>query len=537
MTGWNIADVLEAVAREVPESPALICGDRRFSWSELDTRAENVARHLHGAGLRRQDKVVQYLRNCPEYLESFIAALKASLVPVNTNYRYGPAELTHLWDDADARAVVFAASFTATIEQMREFVPGVLSWLWVDDGTGTCPSWATPYEGAATETARPPQRGWERDGDDIVLLYTGGTTGLPKGVMWRQDDLFMKLGNASNGRYPDTPDVAYAASRVASRGRRHLPAAPLMHGAGCLTCLPVLARGGAAVLLEQTSFSAEELLDTVEREQVNSVGWVGDAFAKPVLAALDSNPQRWDLASWSIVTSGGVLFSDEVKRGLIRHIPGLLIADVYGASETLEAARSISTAASPQAPARSFTVGNGAAVFNEDDIEVSPGSGEVGRVAFAGRLPLGYYKDPVKSAANFRTLNGRRFSMTGDYATVEADGRITMLGRGSACINTGGEKVYPEEVEEVLKRHPAVEDVAILGVPDDRFGEKIAAAVQLAPGFELDVDDLREHVRAHLAAYKAPRLFVAVEQVTRGASGKVDVPAVRALLQHGAATS
>ena len=364
-----------------------------------------------------------------------------------------------------------------------------------------------------------------------MLLYTGGTTGLPKGVMWRQDDLFVKLGNASNGRYPDVPDLDYARKRVASHGRRHLPAAPLMHGAGCLTCLPVIARGGAIVLLESSSFSAEELLDTVERERVNSVGWVGDAFAKPVLAALEAAPHRWDLSSWSIVTSGGVLFSDEVKGGLIHHVPGLLIADIYGASETLEAARSIVGGDSGRIPARSFEVGDGVAVLNDEDVEVVPGSGEVGRVAFAGRrLPLGYYRDPAKTAATFQQVNGRRFSMTGDYAVVEKDGRITVLGRGSSCINTGGEKVYPEEVEEVLKRHPSVDDVAILGIPDDRFGEKVVAAVQLAPGAELDVTDLQSHVRHNLAGYKVPRAFVPVDRVVRGPSGKVDQAAVRNML-------
>jgi 3-oxocholest-4-en-26-oate---CoA ligase len=529
MAGWNIADVLDVVANEVPESPAVISGKRLFSWREFDTRAQNVAYHLAATGLTRQDKVAQYLRNCPEYIESFVAALKASMVPVNTNYRYGPAELTYLWTDAEARAVIFAASFTETIEQMRRQVPGVIRWLWVDDTGGDCPEWATSYEDAAADVPAARQA-WDRDGDDLVLLYTGGTTGLPKGVMWRQDDLFVKLGNASNGRYPDAVDLDYARSRIASRGRRHLPAAPLMHGAGCLTCLPVIARGGTVVLLENRSFSAEELLDTVEREGVNSVGWVGDAFAKPVLAALDAAPSRWDLSSWSIVTSGGVLFSDEVKRGLIRHVPGLLIADVYGASETLEAARSVVTGESDHTPARSFVVGNGAVVLNDEDIEVVPGSGEVGRVAFSGRLPLGYYRDRAKTEATFRQVNGRRYSMTGDYAVVEADGRVTVLGRGSSCINTGGEKVYPEEVEEVLKRHPAVEDVAVLGIPDERFGERITAAVQLTPGFELDVVGLRDHVRQHLAGYKIPRTVVAVDRLVRGPSGKVDQLAVRALL-------
>jgi acyl-CoA synthetase (AMP-forming)/AMP-acid ligase II len=432
--------------------------------------------------------------------------------------------------------VVFAGSFTATIERTRTVVPGVLSWLWVDDGTGPCPPWAVPYESAAAPAIPRPEPHWQRDGDDTVLLYTGGTTGLPKGVIWRQDDLMISLGNAAGGRYPDEPDLAFARSRIADPGRRHLPAAPLMHGAGCLTCLPVLARGGAAVLLAEPAFRAGELLNAIERRRVNSVGWVGDAFARPVLAELDAHPGRWDLSSWSVLTSGGVLFSDEVKQGLLRHVPGLLIADVYGSSEAIAAARSVSRSGAAGPPARSFT-GGGLAVLADDDAPVVPGSGTVGRVAYAGRLPVGYYKDEAKSAATFRTVRGRRYVITGDFATVEADGQVVVLGRGSSCINTGGEKVYPEEVEEVLKRHPSVADAAVLGLPDERFGEAVAAAVQLARGRRLDGEALRAHVRSSLAGYKVPRQIVAVPEVTRGPNGKVDVPRVRAILERNAAAT
>src|ERR1700688_4825819 len=289
MSGWNLADILEVVAREVPEAPAIIQGVRVVSFASLDSRAASVAAFLTGRGIGRQAKVAQYLRNGPEYLESIVACFKGSFVPLNTNYRYGASELTYLWNNADTAVVLFHGSYADTIESMREQVPSVRLWLMVDDGSGLCPGWAMPYEPAPNgelpaETAAP----HARSGDDLVLLYTGGTTGLPKGVMWRQDDLFVKLGNASNGRYPDVPDLDYARKRVASHGRRHLPAAPLMHGAGCLTCLPVIARGGAAVLLAEPAFRAGELLDTIERHRVNSVGWVGDAFARPVLAELDA---------------------------------------------------------------------------------------------------------------------------------------------------------------------------------------------------------------------------------------------------------
>lgn len=527
MAGWNIADVLEVVADEVPDSLAVAQGERRLTWREFDARAQALATGLVEHGLRRDDKVVQYLRNSPEYLESFVAALKASMVPVNTNYRYGPAELTYLWQDCDARAVVFAASFTDTVAQVRPAVPEVRWWLWVDDSSGgSCPDWATAYDDVAREPhplISPP----ERDGDDLVLLYTGGTTGLPKGVMWRQDDLMILLGNATGGRYPDVADLDYARSRVARDGRRHIPAAPLMHGAGCLTCLPVLARGGAAVLLESPSFRAEELLDAVARERAYSVSWVGDAFAKPVVDALDDNPGRWDLSSWSVLSSGGVLFSDDSKRRLLDHVPGLVIADVYGSSEALNAARSVSRAGDDAAPARTFAVGESVAVLGDDDAPVVPGSGVVGKVAYTGRLPLGYYNDETKSAATFRVIGGRRYSFTGDFAMVESDGRINLLGRGSSCINTGGEKVYPEEVEEVLKRHRSVADAAVLGVPDERFGEKIVAAVVASPGSSIDEAVLRDHVRGLLAGYKVPRVVLTLPDLARGPNGKADMDRVR----------
>jgi acyl-CoA synthetase (AMP-forming)/AMP-acid ligase II len=529
VTGWNIADVLETVAVEVPESVAVICGRRRLTWATLDARAERLAAYLADHGVQRQDKVVQYLRNCPEYIESMFAALKASLVPVNTNYRYRPAELIYLWRDAEARAVVFGSSFTETIEQMRHEVPDIRVWLWVDEGGAECPAWAQPYERIVTTPV--PARSWARDGDDLVLLYTGGTTGMPKGVMWRQDDLFLVLGNAANGKYPDEADLGYARSRVAANGRRHLTAAPLMHGAGCFTCIPIMARGGGVVLLEKPSFDPVELLDTVERESVHSVSWVGDVFARPVVEALSGEPGRWRLDSWSVVTSGGVLFSDDLKQRLIELVPGLLIADVYGSSEAVAAARSVSTGKGGTASPRVFTRTASVRVIREDGGDVEPG--EVGMVAYGGRQPLGYYRDEAKTAASFQVIGGARFLLTGDFATVDAEGLITVLGRGSSCINTGGEKVFPEEVEEVLKQHPAVRDVVVLGLPDQRLGEQVAAVVEATPGHQLDVGALTAFARPVLAGYKVPRQVRVVEKVTRGPNGKVDYAAARAVFTGG----
>jgi acyl-CoA synthetase (AMP-forming)/AMP-acid ligase II len=526
MTGWNIADVLDVVADEVPGSLALVQGDRRLTWGEVDARAARVAAFLLDHGLEHGDTVAQYLRNCPEYIESMYAAIKASLVPVNTNYRYLPSELEYLWTDADARAVVFGSSFTANVDQVRHTLPRVRAWLWVDEGGSACPSWATPYQTVATTPCDPPT--WNRDGDDLVILYTGGTTGMPKGVLWRQDDLFVVLGNAANGKYPDEPSLDYARSRVSPHGRMHLTAAPLMHGAGCFTCIPIMARGGGIVLLEKPSFDPAELLDAIERERVHSVSWVGDAFAKPVVAALHAEPDRWDLGSWRVVTSGGVLFSEEVKRELLDLVPDLLIADVYGSSEAVAAARSVSTRSSGTGSPRTFARTSTIRVLDDDGHDTAPGV--IGMLAYGGRQPLGYRGDEEKTASTFRVVDGERMLMTGDFATLDEEGLITVLGRGSSCVNTGGEKVYPEEVEEVLKRHALVHDAVVVGIADDRLGERVVAAVALESGQALDADAIVGFAREHLASFKVPRGIIAVDLIERGPNGKVDHERMRTLI-------
>ena len=527
MAGWNIADVLEVVAEEVPNSPAVIQGDRVVTWHEMDQRANNVAAYLLGAGLVRQDKVAQYLRNCPEYVESLYASLKGSLVPVNTNYRYGGDELVYLWDNAEVRAVVFHGEFAPIIESILERVPSVLVWLWVDDKSGPCPSWAADYETVAQGSSGEVTLDIERSGDDLLLMYTGGTTGMPKGVMWRQDDLFMLLGNAAHGGYGDVPDLEYARSRVAQVGRRMLPAAPLMHGAGCFSCVPILARGGAIVLLEGQSFDAIELLDAIDRHQATSVSWVGDAFAKPVADALEAEPTRWQLSSLKSITSGGVVFSEETKRRLLEKVPQLLINDVFGASEAITVGASVTTKESAPTPTGSFSPKTEMRVIDESGNDVVPGSGVAGMIAFAGRQPIGYYRDEKKSAEVFRVIDGRRYSVPGDWATVRADGTVTLLGRGAACINTGGEKVFPDEVERVIGLLAGVVDVVVVGIPDDRFGQKVVAVVERDEQGAISKQDVIDHVKANLAHYKAPREVTFVESLNREVTGKIDLNALR----------
>jgi fatty-acyl-CoA synthase len=527
MDGWNYADVWETIAEIVPEATAVAQGNRRLTWGEFDARANGVARALLDAGAAHQDKVAQYLYNCPEYLESFYAACKAGLVPVNTNYRYMDDELVYLWDNADAVAVVFHGAFAERIDHLRDRVPRVKTWLWVDDDTGPCPDWAVPYETAATRTAERTEGPWGRSGDDLMLLYTGGTTGMPKGVMWAQHEHFLATSAANTPAWLEGepgPDVVR--SIVTGPGLVSLPGCPLMHGTGLFTQLINLSTGGSAVLTSGRHFDVEEFLDVIEQESVNIAVIVGDAFSKPILKALDAAPDRWDLSSLVAMVSSGVMWSEPVKERLLDHHASMMLIDAFSSSEAVGMGQSVSAAGAEGETAR-FTLGERARVIAEDGTDVAPGSGQRGRVAVKGYVPRGYYKDEEKTAETFLELDGDRFVLPGDWATVEEDGTLTLLGRGSVCINTGGEKVFPEEVEEILKTHPTVDDAVVVGVPDDRFGESITAVVQPHAGEAIDDQVLIEHVKSTIAHYKAPRRVVPIDTIGRAPNAKVDYKRLR----------
>jgi 3-oxocholest-4-en-26-oate---CoA ligase len=528
MPGWNFADVWEVIAQQLPDAPCQIQGDRRISWGDFDRRANGLAQSLLDAGVVEQDKVAQYLYNCPEYIESMFAAFKAGLVPINTNYRYQDDELVYLWDNADCVAVVFHGAFTDTITRIRDRVPLVTTWLWVDDGNGPCPDWAVPYEeAAATPTERVVAPGG-RSGEQLLMTYTGGTTGMPKGVMWRQQDLIRNLVGSVQPIYgADEADLDQVRASLGTRGPVGMPACPLMHGTGLYSMLVILCMGGSVVSLSSRKFDVGEMLDTVEREKVNSLAIVGDAFSKPMLQALDAQPGHWDLSSLLVIASSGVMWSEPVKQGLLRHHPNMMLLDTFSSSEALGMGRSMSSAGGTVDTAH-FQLGDNAIVITDDGRKVEPGSGEIGRVAVGGFQPVGYYKDPEKTAATFIEFEGKRYSCPGDYATVEADGSLTLLGRGSVVINTGGEKVFPEEVEEALKTHPAVRDAVAVGVPDDRFGEAITAVVEVADGSDLDPDEVIAHVKTKLATYKAPRRVIPVPSIGRAPNGKVDYKRLKA---------
>lgn len=538
MAGWTFADVWEEIAAATPEQPAQIQGDRVVSWRGFDRRANALAAYFVGKGLGHQAKVAAFLYNAPEYLETYYAAFKAGLAPVNTNYRYEPEELFYLFDNADTEAVVFHAGFADKLAVIKDRLPGVKAWVAVAEPGAAIPDWADEYESIVAAGADRFVAPWGRSGDDLLLLYTGGTTGMPKGVMWRQDDLFQVLGAGGNvaAGIPPLETPAEAAVRVTTgkAGDIVLPppsvvvvACPLMHGTAQFGSFGALNGGGCIVSLPSRRFDPIELWNEVERTGANSVSIVGMAFAAPMLDALNAAPGRWDLSKVQRLGSSGTVWGYENKQGLLAHLPeGCVIFDSLGSSEAVGLGGSQSTKGAEAGTAQ-FLVGPNAAVFKEDGTRVEPGSDERGLVAVGGFIPTGYYKDPEKSAKTFREYEGRRWSLPGDFAEVNPDGTMKLLGRGSQVINTGGEKVFPEEVEEALKLHPDVKDAVVVGIPDARFGEKICAVVDVREGTAPTLAEFTAHLKGRLADYKAPRALV-LAPVVRAPNGKVDYKGVRA---------
>jgi len=539
----HFATVWESVADELGDATAIVHGTTRRTWSELDDRAARLAAAFVAVGLRPGSKVAQYLYNGPEYLETYDAALKLRAIPVNVNYRYLDEELRHLLLDSEAEALVYHRSLGERVSRVVERAPGLRLLVEVDDeGTAT----ATPvvpgavgYE--ALVAGHDPMPRISRPPDDITMTYTGGTTGLPKGVMSPIGpgvDAMMAAAPPIIGEpaVTDPSEVAVAAARYRDAGRRivALPACPLMHATGLsIGAVPALTFGGCVVLLTSKGLDVDEAWSAIERERVLSLTIVGDAFARPLLRGLIDGPAR-DLSSLALICSSGAMFSTEVKQGLLDRLGRTVIVDFIASTEATMGT-SIATRDHPAVTGHFFP-NPGVKVFDEHDREVVPGSGASGFVAVPGAIQLGYFHDPAKTDKTFRTIDGVRYAIPGDWATVGADGSLTLLGRGSQCINTGGEKVFPEEVEEAVKRHPAVEDCLVFGVPDERFGQRVAAVVSLARPSEsgdapaVDATAIVASLRSELSSYKLPRDVVLVDEVPRAPNGKADYPSARRLL-------
>jgi fatty-acyl-CoA synthase len=533
---WNLADLFELVADTVPDRLALAHGADGVtrSWADVERRTNALARHLaerHAPG----DKLAIYSYNRPEYVETLIASMKARLAPVNVNYRYREDELHYLFDNADATVVVYEASFAPLVAALRTRLPRVREWIELDDGTPGN-AFALPYEPIAAAASS--RLDIARSPDDLLLLYTGGTTGMPKGVMWTQGSIFEALGGGGIPALGQAPSQSVEEQRArvesGAASMRLMPACPLMHGTGQFTAINALTGGGAIVTCDGHSFDADALFATAAARGVQALAIVGDAFAKPMLRALEASPGRHDLSALRLLVSSGVMWSPPVKQGLLQHLPQAILMDSFGSSEAVGFGTELTTKDS-NVRLGQFRLGPNCKVFTPEGREVEPGSGEAGFVARSGPIPEGYYKDEKKSAETFRVIDGRRWSIPGDWCTVNADGTLELHGRGSVCINSGGEKIYPEEVEETLKLHPAVSDAVVVGVPDERWGEAVTALVELQAGARADAASLREFVKQRLAAYKTPKAIVLAKSIGRAPSGKVDYKAAKKRVQEAIA--
>lgn len=526
---FGYGDVFDAVEAAVsPGDPAIYCDGTIMSWGEFSAASNSLARSLQHAGLQPGAKVGQYQRNGPEYAITFVAAFKARLAPVNINYRYGPEELAYLIDNSDSEAVMFDAAFADNIRAIRSRLPRVKMWISVGERVDGF----TFFDDLTAGDGRPLDI--QRSPDDMFLLYTGGTTGLPKGVMWPSNTWWDVLAAGRSvelgGPPPETLEALQAQIRTGQGRNPVYIAPPMMHGTGMFTAFGALSKGAPIILTRSSHFDPAAALDTMTELKCGGLTIVGDAFAKPLLDALRADPRRYDLSGMKVVTSSGMMWSPEVKLGLLEFMPEANLFDSFGSSEGTNLGGFIASRAATPLEAK-FDAPNTIVVRASDHTPVTPGSGEVGLVAKWGNLPLGYYKDPEKTARTYVTINGVRHLLSGDHATVEADGRIRLLGRGNHCINSGGEKIYPEEVEETLKTHPSVADALVFGRPDPRFGQSIAAVVGLEPDASITEADLIAHVRNHLAHYKAPRNILLVAKAPRAPNGKPDYDTAKKMME------
>lgn len=522
----HFATAWERVADLYPNRNAVICDDTAVVWSEFERRAACIGGMLEAHGLGADAKAALYLHNSNEYQEAQFGIFKVGGCPINVNYRYKADELVYLLDNSDAEAVFYQACYAMRIWEVRERLPKIKVFIQIDDRTESLLKGSLDYERCIRDYPPLPRRAQDPNG--VYMLYTGGTTGMPKGVMYSVSGFatrFIAMGADARGLTVPTNDEQYADLLTqVEMPPIALPACPLMHGTGMWlgSFLPMF-MGGTVVTTAKLGLNPDHLLGLVEQHAVTDLIIVGDAFAKPILGALDEAQQRgtpYVLNSLKQITSSGVMWSQETKEGLLRH-HDMVLADMMGSTEG-GMGSSMMTRDGLKAQTAKFQLNEGVQVITDDDRFVAAGSQEVGKLATSQGAAFGYYKDPAKSAATFREVAGTRYAFPGDYAKVQADGSITLLGRGSVCINTGGEKVFPEEVEEAVKRHPAVFDCLVVGVPDERFGEKVIAVASLVDRTQAVEADIIEHTRTHLAGYKLPKQVLCVPQVRRGANGKAD---------------
>tara|TARA_B100000686_G_scaffold162751_2_gene170296 strand:- start:512 stop:2134 length:1623 start_codon:yes stop_codon:yes gene_type:complete len=521
----NIATAWEAISDQIGDLTAIYSGENSESWEEFEKRSASLAKTFSEKGLKRDSKVAFYCYNGPEYLEGQFAAFKIRAIPANVNYRYLDEELAYILNNADAEALLFDSSLTERVDSVRSRCPKLKVFLRV--GEGPSEDWITNYEDAVNNDPLPRI---ERSGDDLWFLYTGGTTGSPKAVMWSHAGLmggmaetFRSLGEKVPENFEEAAEIA---KRVTGEGKeiRQLCAAPLMHGTSSLTALGTHMHGGLVATLSSRTFDPKELWEMVEKCKITMLTIVGDAFARPMIDELEDSLKSdtvRDLSSLRLVMSSGVMFSAPLKERLL-DLHSCTILDALGSSEGTGMGKQVTSRRKKDTGTARFFLGEHTRVLSEDGEEIEPGSEKIGKLALGYPLPVGYYKDPEKTELTFPTINGRRWSIPGDWATIEKDGSITLLGRGSECINTGGEKVFPEEVEEALKINSLVVDCNVVGLPDDRWGQAVTAVVEVKKGETLKEVELLNDVKERLAGYKVPKSVIFVEKLKRGPNGKSD---------------
>jgi fatty-acyl-CoA synthase len=530
------ATVWESIADVVGDAPATTQGDTTRSWTEYEQRSARLAAAFADAGLGPDAKVGLYLYNGNEYQETQFAAFKQRAVPINVNYRYLDDEMWYLLDNSDSEALVFHTSLGDRVARVVDRLPKLKLLVEVDDGGEHRVDGAVGYEELLA--AHDPAPRIERQYDDNYMLYTGGTTGMPKGVVYSVGDhtfYFCNLAFPAMGiAVPESADeIPGIVQGLHERGEStvSITGAPLMHGTGLwLGSMMHHLAGGHVITLTSRSLDAHEMLAASQRHGVTHNTIVGDAFSKPIIAALDEAADRgepYDTSSLKMMLSSGVMWTTEVKEALLERIPQAILFDAIGSSEG-SMGNQITARGMPSETAK-FEMSPTTKVFKDDDTEVVPGSDEVGMVAAGGRVPKEYFKDPEKSARTFRTIDGARYSFPGDLAQVAADGTLILLGRGSQVINSGGEKIYPEEVEEAVKRADGVIDCLVVGVDDDKFGQAVTAVASLAEGAEPAEADVIATVKEQLASYKAPKRVIFVNEVPRAPNGKADYKAAQKL--------
>ena len=538
---YNFGDMFEHTVDAVPDRLALICGDTELTYAQLEERVNRIGHHLLAEGIEPGDHVGIYGYNSLPWVEALLAICKVRAVPVNVNYRYVTDELKYLFGNADLKGLFYDEEFGPHVAAVKDSLPLLKTLVMIEDGSGASQDGvdSTPFEKAAANGS--PARDFpERSPDDQIIIYTGGTTGMPKGVMWRSEDIFFGLAGGIDPFTKErvSSDRHHAEAAAAAGGQlRFMIAPPLMHGAAFVATTMQLFQGNISVIVHK--WEARDVWRQIERHGVNSILIVGDAMGRPLieaLEALDAEGEEIDLSSLLSVSSSAAVFSPSIKDEFLERFPNLVITDSIGATESgfngLVMVGKGNTAMNAGGP--TVTPGRDTVVLDDDLNVLEPGSDVVGKVARGGNIPLGYYKDPEKTAATWVTAkDGKRYAMPGDFAKYEADGTITLLGRGSVCINTGGEKVYPEEVEQALKAHPDVFDAVVVGVPDERWGQKVVAVVQAREGHMPDLASLDTHCRTFVAGYKVPRELHLVDEVVRSPSGKPDYPWAKELAMSG----